>query len=65
MATPEIVTKVVDMVMADRRVTERYIASAVGISQAPVAWWICESTLNTLGFSPLWFEPRLGHMWGK
>ena len=20
-------------------------------------------TLNPLGFSPLWFEPRSGHMW--
>ena len=31
--------------------------------QAPVAWWIRELTLNLLGFSPLWFEPRSGHMW--
>ena len=31
-ATPEIVTKVHDMVMGVRRVTERYIASADGIS---------------------------------
>ena len=32
-ATPEIVTKVHDMVMGDRRVTQRCIASVVGISQ--------------------------------
>ena len=32
-ATPEIVTEVHDMVMGDKRVTERYITSAVGISQ--------------------------------
>ena len=25
--------------------------------------WIRELTLNPLGFSPLWFEPRSGHMW--
>ena len=31
--------------------------------RAPVAWWIRELTLNPLGFSPLWFEPRSGHMW--
>ena len=31
--TPEIVTKVHDMVMGDRRVTERCIVSTVGISQ--------------------------------
>ena len=24
---------------------------------------IRELTLNPLGFSPLWFEPRSGHMW--
>ena len=30
---------------------------------APVAWWIRELTLNPLGFSPLWFEPRSGCMW--
>ena len=26
-------------------------------------WWIREWTLNLLGLSPLWFEPRSGHMW--
>ena len=31
--------------------------------RAPVAWWIGELTLNPLGCSPLWFEPRLDHMW--
>ena len=31
--------------------------------RAPVAYWIGELTLNSLGFSPLWFEPRSGHMW--
>ena len=31
--------------------------------RAPVALWIRELTLNPLGFSPLWFEPRSGHMW--
>ena len=25
--------------------------------------WIGELSLNPLGFSPLWFEPRSGHMW--
>ena len=35
-ATPEIVTKVNDIVLTDRRVTERYIASTVGISQERV-----------------------------
>ena len=30
---------------------------------APVAKWIGELTLNPLGFSPLRFEPRSGHMW--
>ena len=33
MATPEIVTKIHDLVMGGRRVTERCIASAVAISQ--------------------------------
>ena len=33
------------------------------LGRAPVAWWIRELTLNPLGLSPLWFEPRLGHMW--
>ena len=32
-------------------------------SGPPVARWIRELTLNPLGFSPLWFEPRSGHMW--
>ena len=36
MATPEIVTKVYYMVMDDRRVTERDIASAVWIYQERV-----------------------------
>ena len=31
--------------------------------QGPLAKWIGELTLNPLGFSPLWFEPRSGHMW--
>ena len=31
--------------------------------RAPVAYWIGELTLNPLGFSPLWFKPRSGHMW--
>ena len=31
--------------------------------RAPVALWIGELTLNPLGFSQLWFEPRSGHMW--
>ena len=35
-ATPYIATKVHDMVIGDRRVTERYIASAVWISQKRV-----------------------------
>ena len=35
-ATPEMVNKVHDIVMTDRRVTERYIASTVGISQERV-----------------------------
>ena len=36
MVTPEIFTKVLDMAMGDRRVTGRYIAGAVGISQKRV-----------------------------
>ena len=35
-ATPEMVTKVHDIVMTDRRVTERYIANTTGISQERV-----------------------------
>ena len=35
-ATPEIVSKVHDVVICDRRVTEKYITSAVGISQERV-----------------------------
>ena len=35
-ATPEMVNKVYDIVMTGRRVTERYIASTVGISQERV-----------------------------
>ena len=35
-ATPEMLNKVHDIVMTDRRVTERYIASTVGISQERV-----------------------------
>ena len=35
-ATPEMVNKVHDIVMTDRQVTERYIASTVGISQERV-----------------------------
>ena len=35
-ATPKMVNKVHDIVMTDRRVTERYIASTVGISQERV-----------------------------
>ena len=35
-ATPEMVYKVYDIVMTGRRVTERYIASTVGISQERV-----------------------------
>ena len=35
-ATPEIVNKIHDIVMTDRRVTERYIASTLGISQERV-----------------------------
>ena len=30
---------------------------------APVAQWIGVLTLNPLDFSPLWFEPRVGHIW--
>ena len=33
MTTPEIVTKVHDMVMGDRQVTEKCIANSAGISQ--------------------------------
>ena len=29
----------------------------------PVAYWIRELNYNPLGFSSLWFEPVLGHMW--
>ena len=31
--------------------------------RAPIAWWIGELTLNSLGFSLLWFESCSGHMW--
>ena len=40
-----------------------YSATFQIIPAGPVAWWIRELTLNLLGFSPLWFEPRSGHMW--
>ena len=52
--TPEIVTKIHDMVMSDRRVTVRYIASAVEISQEKVHSILMEDldmkkkTLDTL-----------------
>ena len=41
-----------------------YTYGVVKVHQrAPVAYWIRELTLNPLGFSPLRFEPRSGHMW--
>ena len=50
-ATPEIVTKAIDMVMGDRRIRERY-ASAVGISQERIHSTFMED-LDTRKFSPL------------
>ena len=41
----------------------KFQRSLTALLRAPVAWWIRELTLNPLGFSPLWFEPRSGHMW--
>ena len=48
--TPKIVTKVHDIVMGDRRVTERCIASSAGISQV-IVHSILTVELNTV-------EPR-------
>ena len=55
-ATPKIVTKVHDMVMGNRRVTESYIASAVGISQERVNSILTED-LDTRKLPARW-EPR-------
>ena len=57
MTTREIVTKVHDMVMGDRRVTEKGIASAIGISQEIVHSILTED-LNIRKLSPRWV-PRL------
>ena len=54
--TPEIVTKVHDMVMGDRQVTERCIASSVGISQEIVHSILTED-LNMRILSARWI-PR-------
>ena len=58
MATPEIVTKVHDMVMGDRRVTERCKASAVGISQEIVHFILTEE-LNMRKLSACWVSRLL------
>ena len=55
--TPEIVSKVHDMVMNDSQVTERCIASSVGISQEIVHSILTED-LNTRKLSARWV-PRL------
>ena len=57
MTTPEIVTKIHDMVTGDKRVTERCIASSVEISQKIVHSILTED-LNMRKLSALW-EPRL------
>ena len=56
-ATPEMVNKVHDIVMTDRRVTERYIASTVGISQERVHSILTED-LEMRKLSARWV-PRL------
>ena len=56
-ATPEMVNKVHDIVMTDRRVTERYIAIAVGISQERVHSILTED-LEMRKLSARWV-PRL------
>ena len=56
-ATPEMVNKVHDIVMTDRRVTERYIASAVGFSQERVHSILTED-LEMRNLSARWV-PRL------
>ena len=52
-ATPEMVNKVHDIVMTDRRVTERYIASTVGISQERVHSILTEDLRNEKAFGTL------------
>ena len=56
-ATPEMVNKVHDIVMTDRRVTERFIASTVGISQGRVHYILTED-LEMRKLSARWV-PRL------
>ena len=56
-ATPEMVSKVHDIIMTDRRVTERYIASTVGISQKRVHFILTED-LEMRKLSARWV-PRL------
>ena len=56
-ATPKMVNKVHDIVMTDRRVTERYIASTVGISQERVHSILTED-LEMRKLSARWV-PRL------
>ena len=56
-AMPEMVNKVHDIVMTDRRVTERYIASTVGISQVRVHSILTED-LEMRKLSARWV-PRL------
>ena len=56
-ATPEMVNKVHEIVMTDRRVTERYIASTVGISQERVHSILTED-LEIRKLSARWV-PRL------
>ena len=56
--TPEIVTKVYDMVMGDRRVTETYTAIAVGISQERVHSILTED-LDMRKISALWVSRLL------
>ena len=57
MTTPKIVTKVHDMVMGDRRITERCTSSSVGISQE-IVHSIFTEDLNMSKLSVFWI-PRL------
>ena len=49
--------------MCNRTSAVRICVNPFMPGRAPVAYWRRELALNPLGFSPLWFEPRSGHMW--
>ena len=59
MTTPEIVTKIHDMLMSDRRVTVRYIASAVEISQEKVQSILMEDLDMKKKISTRWIPQLL------